>query len=167
MSIEALTTDDENFFHHPRHDLESILYVIFYICTFTKGPGIPRRTTEIPDSLPLRKWFSDEDHKDIGVRKLGHMSTPEDMITKHFTNYWADFIPFAKRLASACFPVKPSLPNELSYKKMLEILREAYGQVEETSDQGIDGGKRQHSVDHNDDYRVSTKRIKRVAKRVE
>ena len=133
MSIEALTTEDQNFTHHPRHDLESILYVIFYICTFTKGPGIPRTTSEVTENLPLRKWFCHEEPKDIGLRKIAHMSSPESMITNYFTNYWADFIPFATQLASVCFPHKTTLPNRLTHKTMLEILREAYSQVEEIS----------------------------------
>jgi len=142
MSIEALTTEDENFTHHPRHDLESILYVMFYICTLTKGPGILRTATEVTDTLPLRKWFSHEDPEEIGFRKLAHMSTPELMITNHFTNYWADFAPFAQQLASVCFPGKVCLPNQLTHKKMLEILEAAYAKVEEISDQGLNGRKR-------------------------
>ena len=164
MSIEALTTEDENFAHHPRHDLESILYIIFYICTFTKGPGIPCTTTEVTDALSLRKWFIREDPKDIGLRKLAHMSTPQLMITNHFSNYWADFIPFALQLASACFPGKTCLPNQLTHKRMLEILRTAYDQVEEILDQGLDGRKRQHQ---GDDYQVPMKRGKRIVERVE
>ena len=166
MSIEALTTEDENFTHHPRHDLESILYVIFYICTFTKGPGIPRTTTEVTDSLPLRNWFSHKDPKEIGLRKLAHMSTPELMITRHFTNYWADFAPFALELASVCFPGKTRtcLPNQLTHKRMLQILHAAYAQVEEISDQGIDGRKRQRQGDN---CHVPMKRGKRIVERVE
>jgi Fungal protein kinase len=164
MSIEALTTEDQNFTHQPCHDLESILYVIFYICTFTKGPGIPRTTSEVTENLPLRKWFSHEDPKDIGLRKLAHMSIPDLMITNHFTNYWGDFTPFAQSLASVCFPVRTCDPNRLTHKAMLEILHTAYAQVEEISDQGIDGRKRQHQGDH---YRVPTKRGKRIVERVE
>jgi hypothetical protein len=137
MSIEALTTEDENVAHHPRHDLESILYVIFYICTFTKGPGIPRTTTEVTGAIPLHKWFTREDLKDIGLCKLAHMSAPQLMITNHFTNYWADFIPFVLQLAFACFPGKTCLPNQLTHKRMLEILHTAYDQVDKILDQGL------------------------------
>ena len=164
MSIEALTTEDQNFTHHPRHDLESILYVIFYICTFTKGPGIPRETVEVTEELPLCKWFSHEEPKEIGLRKLAHMSTPETMITNHFTNYWLDFIPFAQQLASLCFPEKTCQPNQLTHKKMLEILNTAYSQVKEISDPGIDGKKRQHQADRDG---PTKKRGKRVVERVE
>lgn len=164
MSIETLITEDQNFVHHPRHDLESILYVIFYICTFTKGPGIPRSTTEVTENLPLRKWFSHEEPKEIGLRKVAHMGNPELMITNHFTNYWADFIPFAQQLASVCFPEKTNLPNQLTHKTMLKVLRAAYSEVEEISDRGIDGRKRQRQNDH---YRATTKRGKRVVERVE
>ena len=147
MSIEALTTEDKNFTHDPRHDLESILYVIFYICTFTKGPGMPRTPSEVSDTIPLRNWFSDVEPKEIGTRKQAHMSTPELMITNHFTNYWADFVPFALQLASACFPDKTNHPNDLTHKRMLEILHTAYAQVEEISDQGLYGRKRRHQGD--------------------
>lgn len=163
MSIEALTTEDENFIHHPRHDLESILYVIFYICTFTKGPGIPRTAKEVT-TLPLRKWFSHEEPKDIGMLKLGHMATPEASITNHFTNYWADFAPFALQLVSVCFPGKTSQGNQLTHKKMLEILQTAYAKVEEVADQGVDGRKRQYQ---GDDNHGPTKRGKRIVERVE
>ena len=165
MSIEALVTEDEDFIHQPRHDLELILYVIFYICTFTKGPGIPRTSKEAI-TLPLRKWFSNENPKEIGLRKLAHMSSPEALITNHFTNYWADFAPFAQQLVSVCFPGKTvtSLPNQLTHKGMLEILQRAYAKVEEVSDQGVDGRKRQYQ---GDDHHGPAKRGKRFVVRVE
>jgi hypothetical protein len=164
MAIEALITENENFTQHPRHDLESILYVIFYICTFTKGPSKSRLIKEVPDTLPLRKWFSDQDPKEIGLRKVANMTEPEQMITNHFTNYWADFAPFALQLASTCFPSKPSIANELTHKRMLEILHTAYDQVVEISDEGLDGRKRQRL---GDDNQMPTKRGRRVVERVE
>jgi hypothetical protein len=94
---------------------------------------------------------------------FAHMSNPERLITSHFTNYWADFIPFAQQLASVCFPQKTTLPNQLTHKTMLEVLRAAYSQVDEISDQGIDAMKRQHQGDH---Y-ATTKPGKRVRERVE
>ena len=41
MAIEALLEPSPDFIHKPRHDLESILYIILYICTFVRGPGLP------------------------------------------------------------------------------------------------------------------------------
>ncbi|KAF8800195.1 hypothetical protein BYT27DRAFT_7263094 [Phlegmacium glaucopus] len=42
MAIKALLAEgNDKYAHLPRHDLESILYVILYICTFTKGPSLP------------------------------------------------------------------------------------------------------------------------------
>ena len=99
MSIEALTTEDKNFAHHPCCDLESILYIVFYIWTFIKEPRIPC-ITEVNDKLPLCKLFSHEEPKEI---KLAHISTPDIMIINHFTNYWADFALFVPELASVCF----------------------------------------------------------------
>jgi hypothetical protein len=33
MAIEALLVFSPNFIHKPQHDLESMLYIILYVCT--------------------------------------------------------------------------------------------------------------------------------------
>ena len=59
MAIEALIADrNDNFAHFPHHNLESILYVILYICTFTNGPNSPQLDFETPDALAMKSWFT-------------------------------------------------------------------------------------------------------------
>lgn len=40
MAIEALLAFNRKFVHKPQHDLELILYIILYICTFVWGPSL-------------------------------------------------------------------------------------------------------------------------------
>jgi hypothetical protein len=61
MAIEALLSFDQTFVHKPQHDLESILYIILYICTFVRGPGLLLYESEVPRSLPIRTWFNNDD----------------------------------------------------------------------------------------------------------
>ena len=129
MAIEALLTTNGTFIHKPRHDLESILYIIIFICTFVSGPGLPIYRPE--ESLPIRTWFCGDNTKAIGSRKLANLQDYDVAILPHFTPYWHDFIPFVKDLIFACFPVSMQLPNEFQYEQVLGILKKAYDAVTE------------------------------------
>ena len=140
MAIEALLETNPTFIHQPRHDLESILYIILYICTFFPGPGLPCKTTVFP---PLRTWFSNDRIREIGYRKVAHLQCYDIAILPNFTPYWCDFAPFVKDLIIACFPVNARLPSELQYERALRILEKAYSAVEEPLARGSDLIKRQ------------------------
>jgi hypothetical protein len=133
MAIEALLGINPNFTHKPQHDLESILYIILYVCTFVRGPGLLRLTESDTKPLPLCTWFSSDEIKEIGYRKLAHLECHDHAILPNLTPYWHDFAPFVKDLIVSCFPVKPSLPNEMQYEQVLRILEKAYDTVEEPS----------------------------------
>jgi hypothetical protein len=119
--------------HQPHHDLESILYVILYICTYFKGPSIERLGMDFPEmsSVPLERWFRRDGVKDIGRYKLGMMVTSESSILAKFTPYWADFVPFVRRLIQSCFPHFPDFVCQMNHDDMIAILNEAYDTVEE------------------------------------
>jgi hypothetical protein len=129
MAIEALLAVD--FVHKPQHDLESILYIILYICTFVPGPGIPPNELTVTHmSLPIRSWLCNE-IREIGCCKLAHLKFYDVAILPYFMPYWQDFTPFVKDLIIACFPVDACLPNELRYDQALRILKTAYNYVGE------------------------------------
>ena len=130
MAIEALLETNPTFTHKPQHDLESILYIIIYICTFIQGPGLPsfKMPTVFP---PLLTWFSNDRTREIGYRKLAHLQCYDIAILPNFTPYWQDFAPFVKDLIIACFPVNARLPSELQYERALRILENACSAVEE------------------------------------
>ncbi|KAF8220974.1 hypothetical protein L208DRAFT_1152200, partial [Tricholoma matsutake] len=100
MAIEALIAPrDVEFAHMPSHDLKLILYVILYICTFTEGPNWSVCLDfDIPESLHIRTWFSNDSLQTIGDCKIGHMSQPEQTIIPGLTQYWEDFIPYTREL---------------------------------------------------------------------
>ena len=138
MAIEALLAINQTFVHKPQHDLESILYIILYICTFVRGPGLPpalsQHVFDIAHCLspPIRTWFSnDTDIRKMGYLKLAHLECYDIAILPYFAPYWHDFAPFAKDLIIACFPVKARLPNDFQYNQVLQILKAAYDSVEE------------------------------------
>jgi hypothetical protein len=134
MAIEALISDKKGFEHLPRHDLESILYVILFICTFTIGPSQPRPDFKTTEKLKMKAWFTTETITTIGSRKMLDMSQPERSIIPGFTPYWKDFAPFALELLNLCFPptYSSALPNKLTYGGMLAILDRACNTVKES-----------------------------------
>jgi hypothetical protein len=132
MAIEALINFGKPFKHEPRHDLESLLYVILYMCTYTTGPGIMRKVANVlAITIPLGRWFKKEYVKEIGRSKIGHMGTFEDAIISKFDEYWADFVPFVRDLIKACFPLTPTEANCLTHSNMLTILTVARDKVSE------------------------------------
>jgi hypothetical protein len=157
MAIEALLGTNPPFIHKPQHDLESILYIILYICTFVQGPGLPLHNPDILRlSLPICSWFNNDEIREIGYHKLAHLECYSTAILPNFTPYWDDFAPYVEDLINACFPAKASLPNELQYAQVLGILEKAYDAVGEPSNlteqvsQALDVGgalrlKRPHS----------------------
>lgn len=141
MSIESLITTDPNFTQKACHDLESFLYIILYICTFTSGPGLVL-SKEVPASAPLRAWFSKAHPSATGFLKAGHMLRPDISIFPFFTGYWDDVKPFVEKVIKTCFPKNPGHPNCLTHDAMASILREAFDAVEEPPKTG---SKRSHS----------------------
>ena len=68
MTIEILEKSDAN--HHPCHNMESILYIIIYICTFTDGPNLICRK----GNQDICAWFEeDQALQDIAHKKMIHM----------------------------------------------------------------------------------------------
>ncbi len=61
MALESLDWDiPEDFTHAPKHDLESLFYVILAICTYVNSPGSLRSHTPIEDerSLCVNEWWA-------------------------------------------------------------------------------------------------------------
>ena len=132
MAIEILEKSDAN--HHPRHDMESILYVIIYICTFTDGPDLIRRK----GSQDICAWFEeDQSLQDIAHKKMIHMLWARDHILPDITEYWQDFAPFLQELILSAFSgsidVHTCPPNSLSYKNMISVLSRVQDVVKKPS----------------------------------
>jgi hypothetical protein len=131
MSIESLITRDPNFTQKACHDLESFLYIILYICTFTNGPGLVLSKTQVPATAPLRSWFINTHPSATGFLKAGHMLRPDISVLPYFTEYWEDMKPFVVEMIQICFAENPGQPNHLTHDGMDIILRKAFDAVEE------------------------------------
>jgi len=131
----------DSIIHTALDDLESFLYIILYICTFTNGPNLIL-SKEVPALTPMRSWFNNTTNpSSIGFLKAGHMLRPDLSIFPYFTGYWEDLKPFALRLIETCFPDNPGQPNHLTHDEMVSILQEAMEAVEEPQKTG---SKRSH-----------------------
>lgn len=138
MAIEALLTIDQTFVHKLQHDLESILYVILYICTVVHSPGLQLHKLDVTHHLspPITTWFCNNSIRELGYRKLAHLENYDVAILPYFTAYWHDFLPFVKDLIITCFPVEACFPNDFQYDQALRILKTAYNSVGEPASPG-------------------------------
>jgi hypothetical protein len=136
MALEIMLKDGKTFRHDIRHDLESIFYVLVWVCCHMEGPEMERSDTFV---LPVREWcnMTLKLHK-LGLTKLSHLANFEDSILRHFTPYWSEFKPFMRQLKSAFWPESFETPNRITSEKMLSILKEAAANVEEMGVQGDD-----------------------------
>ena len=134
MAIEALVTVGKAFKPSACHDLESLLYVILYLCTYTSGPSQKRQEFPPAMTIPLARWFRKDYVKEIGRTKVGHMMMAADTIIPKFDDYWSDFVPFVEELIKTCFPTDASAPNQLTHANVLAILERAIAAVQDDVD---------------------------------
>ena len=74
--------------HCPAHDLESLFYVLTFICTNLTGPNTPRSLDELLNfsSLPMAAWFApDTSFKGLATSKLGIAHAFESCIVDRFS----------------------------------------------------------------------------------
>ena len=57
MAVEILL-NGENVPHHPTHNLESIFYMLIWICTMYEGPRNQERVFRNKDHLPIFLWYN-------------------------------------------------------------------------------------------------------------
>jgi hypothetical protein len=129
MAIEILLEEGRTFHHALRHKLESLFFVIIWICSHMEGPQVERK--EI-DKLTIRNWFSMESSlRSLGHTKLAHIEDMQRVILPEIPSYWDDFKPFISNLKTAFFPSGAVKPNCITPERMVEILEEALKAVEE------------------------------------
>lgn len=123
MALEIMLSNGKEFYHDLRHDLESIFYVLIWLCSHMEGPETERSD---PHSLPIREWCSmNVNLRKLGLIKLSHIADFEDSILGHFTPYWHDFKPYVRQMAEEFWPSTYQKPNNMTSKKMLKILKAA------------------------------------------
>jgi Fungal protein kinase len=121
MAVELLM---KNATHRPSHDLESLFYVLVYICTNLGGPQTPRLIDELLEfkSLPLAAWFVPEtSFEGLATSKLGVAHVFEKRIVDRFSPYFSDIKPCVMDLFHAMYPSGPQIKSSLTHDRMIEI----------------------------------------------
>jgi len=119
IAIGALLGEQHSFMH----DLESIFWVLFWICIHYDGPSQERVVPQFD------KW-NYVDMEELAKLKLGTVAKEAifmKTITDSFTSYFDPLIPWVNRLRKIVFPRdRPQEQEDESlYPRMKGILREA------------------------------------------
>jgi protein kinase-like protein len=125
MAVELLISQTP-VFHKPRHDLESIFFVLVYLCSNLSGPQVPRPLSELQklQSLPIASWFNPAfSIERLGADKISALMLINQRITPYFSEYFNDLKPCALKLYHALFPTFQSLlhPPEISHDDIIQI----------------------------------------------
>lgn len=89
--------------HQPVHDLESIFYVLIWICSTYSAPGKLRKN--YPSNFPLLSWTSPTvELSTLTYIKLGQIMTGPCVFTPAFTPYFAELEQCIRRLFGVLFP---------------------------------------------------------------
>ena len=119
MAIGALLGEQHSFMH----DLESIFWVLFWICIHYDGPNQEKVVPQFD------KW-NYVDMEELAKLKLGTVAKETifmKTITDNFTSYFEPLIPWVNRLRKIVFPrdSPQEQEDERLYPRMKGILREA------------------------------------------
>lgn len=123
MAVEILM-DADKAPHRPSHDLESLFYVLIFICTNLSHPNTPRSLEDLLDfkSLPIAAWFVPEtSFEGLATSKLGISHAFEKRVVELFALYFADLKPCVMDLFHAMYPNGPRITSSLTHDKMIEI----------------------------------------------
>ena len=90
MAIEVLChADSSAIIQKPKHDLESIFYVLLCFCLRYNGPYGQRATHSEP--MPMDKFYlTSESYDDLAIWKTGILYDYEDRVLNHIPPYFED-----------------------------------------------------------------------------
>jgi hypothetical protein len=126
MAVELLL-EGEGVMHRPSHDLESLFYVLVFICTNLEGPSTPRLLDDLLGftSLPLTAWFTaGASLESLGTNKLGLAHAFERRVVGRFAPYFTDLKPCVMALFHAMYPNGPQIKSVLTHDGMIKIFTE-------------------------------------------
>jgi hypothetical protein len=129
MSLQVLKY---NPVQRPSHDLESIFYVLLYICSKYEGPG-KVKSTPIVDN-----WFKTLDYNALALCKADEL-TDITSFTRDFHPYFADLVECVEKMWDIIFPSDIGIKAGRVYRDMyqclvthndlLEVLKEKYEEL--------------------------------------
>lgn len=116
MAIEALESVGKPFTHKYHHDLESLFYVICWICTIYCGPNEETREPSEYKSSSITGWnVQDDSHeslKRVATSKRGFVSMGIEAIEENFHPYFRPLFDCLCKIQNCVFPLGPRMLND-------------------------------------------------------
>ena len=147
MAIDLLqeyTSPSSNFTHNFTHDLESVIYVLVWVCVLYQGPNEIRNDRSIEQTC-LKQWASAKTTNDIQAlcdQKLGQLASRS--VLSDFTPYFAPLKPTVTRLYKLIQRSRDSVGDKiiLDHAAVIEVLMDAFKTVTEVTSYGATNAKR-------------------------
>lgn len=118
--------------HEPKHDLESVFYVLIWICVLYDGPNDSERQKFSIFDTDLKSWLVGDSSKDISSNKyamLTKLHRFKSEILDLFTPYFEDLKPCISALRDALFSTTP-----ITHEIMIDILKKTFDTLPEIED---------------------------------
>ena len=127
MALDILLSRAKRVQHKPQFDLESLFYVLIYLCINLKGPQNQIHTADNLSfsSFPVAEWFSAEgSFTHLGHMKLSHLQTFETSVLDFFAPYFNDLKPCIRALHLALCPTGDLHNSPITHDKMIAIFKD-------------------------------------------
>jgi hypothetical protein len=98
--------------HRVAHDLESVMYLLIFICTHLQGPRNALSDTPLyggdgnhEHPSPLKEWFRITNPENLGHMKIGHIIINfKSQVLHHISPYFNPLKPYISALLTILFP---------------------------------------------------------------
>lgn len=131
---EYAKPSSNNFVHTFSHDLESLIYVLVWVCILYQAPNEIRRDKTIEETC-LRQWAMAKTTNDIQAlcdQKRGQLQHDSTTIFDQFTPYFEPLKPFVVRLYKLIRQSRdPDNNIPLTHAAVTDVLMDAFNTVEE------------------------------------
>jgi hypothetical protein len=128
MALDILLSKSSGIQHEPRFDLESLFYVLIYLCINLKGPENQVCTTDNIiefTSFPVAEWFkADGSFRRLGRAKLSQLQTFDVSIEPYISPYFSDLKPCITKFYKALCPNGDSRNSPITHNQVIAIFEE-------------------------------------------
>ena len=113
-----------NLIQSPCHNVESIFYVMLYMCMMYKGLGLKQTQKDLKALQPfaIDNWFMPEPFYKLSFIKAGHLRNFQQYFVSKFTPYFAEFGDLMTSLLRTLFPNNDMNNCLATHDAMLELL---------------------------------------------
>ena len=131
MALDSLKWKlPSEFKHQPKHDLESLFYVIISLCTYVEKPGHLRSPIPLATdpTLCMDEWWAVGNHRDLARTKSIALNNFRSCTLACLPSYWDDFHPVLEKLRAVIWPDSYSVfeqQNQATHQAFWDVLDNA------------------------------------------